>query len=302
MDIKQIRYFMVVAAERNISAAAKILHISQPPLSRQIKALEEELGVSLFERDNKGLVLTAAGQLFLERSEALVYQFDCIVKEMQFLSTLNKKQISFGSIDASSYLVEPVYQKIFRKKYYGGKLKSQVGTAAEITSKLLNREIDIAFVRYPFATMDKFDSVILTKEKWCALIDKSCLLPLHNMKSISAEQLNSHRLIMPSRQTLYLPIVDALTIDEEKPFILCYYFEVANAACLAKQAKTIAIVPEMVQNLSSEHDYILKPIEANIAETGYMAIKLKDEYSSDTVREFWEFINNNAFDFDGIKI
>ncbi len=297
MDIKQIRYFMVVAAERNISAAAKLLHISQPPLSRQIKALEEELGVALFERDSKGLILTAAGQLFLERSEALVYQFDCMVKEMQFFSTLNKKQISFGSIDASSYLVEPVYQKIFRKNFYGGKLNSEVGTAVEITKKLINREIDIAFVRYPFAKMEYFDAIILTREKWCALIDKESLRPLHDLESISIEQLNSHKLIMPSRQTLYLPIIDMLTVDEVKPFILCYYFEIASASFLAKQAKAIAIVPEMIQSLYSDVEYSLKPIAGSTLETGYMAIKLKNQYNSDIVREFWDLIANENLCF-----
>lgn len=295
MDIVQIRYFIRVAAEKNISAAAKILHISQPPLSRHIKALEDELNLTLFRREKNGLFLTLAGQLFLERAETLVYQFDSIAEEMQVLSSQTKRQISLGSIDSSSFLVEPVYQKLFRKKYYAGQLKSQVGTAEEISNKILNKEIDIAFVRYPFAKMELFDHIVLYKEHWCAFIAENNFLPLHNQDSISIEQLHEHKLLMPSRQSLYLPIVNALTIDDKKPLISCYYFEIANAAYLAKQAKTIAIVPEIIHKLISGANYSLKPIAAILPETGYMAIKLKNEFNSDTVNEFWNIIRNFKF-------
>ncbi|WP_193090742.1 LysR family transcriptional regulator, partial [Advenella sp. FME57] len=71
MELRQIRYFQCVARELSFTKAARILHIAQPPLSRQIKMLEEELGVAVFERLGRGIALTDAGRYFLDQTEKM---------------------------------------------------------------------------------------------------------------------------------------------------------------------------------------------------------------------------------------
>src|SRR3546814_1974365 len=73
MEFRQLRYFIAVAEEGNIGAAARRLHISQPPITRQIQALEQDLGVVLFERTHRGVELTAAGTTFLEDARRLLH-------------------------------------------------------------------------------------------------------------------------------------------------------------------------------------------------------------------------------------
>ena len=74
MEFRHLRYFIAVAEELNFTRAAERLNVSQPPLSRQIRQLEDELGVPLFARDPKGVYLTPTGEIFLTESRRLVAQ------------------------------------------------------------------------------------------------------------------------------------------------------------------------------------------------------------------------------------
>lgn len=83
MEVHQLRYFIATAEELSVTAAAKRLHISQPAMSRQIQLLEEELGIALFERAKKRMVLTEAGKFFLERARQIVCDIETSAQQLQ---------------------------------------------------------------------------------------------------------------------------------------------------------------------------------------------------------------------------
>jgi DNA-binding transcriptional LysR family regulator len=293
MDIKKIRNFIVVAENNNISNAAEILYMSQPHLSRQIKEMEIELGVLLFERVKGGVQLTRAGQLFYSRCLLLLDVYDSIINDMQDIANEEIRSITFGSIDMTNLLVEPIYKKLFKRTFKNGKIQSVIGTSEEVTEKLISKEINIAFVRYPFKGKELFDTIILYREGWCALMADNFPVPDEWGDEITLEQLNRFKLILPTRETLYLPLVCALSVNSKKPNIFCYYFNKGEVPMLARQSQCIAIVPRSIDGILNNKDrYILKTIKGLNLETGYMAIKLKDQFNSNTVREFWSIIRS----------
>jgi len=96
MELRHLRYFVVVAEEQNVTRAAARLRVSQPPLSRQIRDLESALGVALFERTAKSLRLTEAGRVFLDEADAVLRRVDAAVQAVRAVATGRRGTIQLG--------------------------------------------------------------------------------------------------------------------------------------------------------------------------------------------------------------
>lgn len=112
MDIRQLRYFITIAQEQKITSAAKKLHMAQPPLSRQLKQLEDELGVILFDRNKKKqMTLTYEGTVFLKRAKEILHRFEDAVIEVQELKEKVAGTLAVGStIYCAALMLEKVTQ------------------------------------------------------------------------------------------------------------------------------------------------------------------------------------------------
>jgi DNA-binding transcriptional LysR family regulator len=96
VELRHLRYFVVVAEEQNVTRAAERLHVSQPPLSRQIRDLEQELGVELFHRTAKSLALTEAGKIFLIESRAVLLRMDKAVETVRTVARGDRGSLRIG--------------------------------------------------------------------------------------------------------------------------------------------------------------------------------------------------------------
>lgn len=148
MELRHLRYFVQVAEELHFARAAKHLGISQPPLSQQVRALEDELGVRLLERTSRRVMLTPAGRIFLEEARATLRQADraALTARRAGLGELGELAIGFN---ASAPFVAQVARAIhgFRQLYPGVKLQLAEMPAAIQIEGLADHLLDLGFVR-----------------------------------------------------------------------------------------------------------------------------------------------------------
>ena len=115
MELRHLRYFIVVAQELNMTRAAEKLFISQPPLTRQIKQLEEELGVQLFIRKPRGLELTQSGLYFLQQADAILEKVNATIEGTRQVAQHHKSVLSIGFVPSVFYEELPLIVRRLRR-------------------------------------------------------------------------------------------------------------------------------------------------------------------------------------------
>lgn len=117
MELRQLRYFVAIAEEGSFSRAAERLHVSQPPLSTQIKSLEDELGVALLARSNRGVVLTAAGRVFFDEVRAVLARLEHARGKALQADQGDVGMLSVGFVSIADYSILPPALKDFRTRF-----------------------------------------------------------------------------------------------------------------------------------------------------------------------------------------
>lgn len=152
MELKQLQIFSLVAEEGTISAAAKKLHMAQPPVSLQMKALEEELGVTLFLRGARHITLTPAGQLLYQRTRQILSLSRSTWQEVSAMQGKPRGLLRLGTVSSSGALVLPQRMQAFHRQFPDVCFEVQEGNTFELLDLLRRDLIEIAIVRTPFAT------------------------------------------------------------------------------------------------------------------------------------------------------
>ncbi|MGC8508974.1 MAG: LysR substrate-binding domain-containing protein [Thiomonas sp.] len=117
MELRQLRYFITIAEQGSFSRAAERLHVSQPPLSTQIKALEDELGARLLERSNRGVALTPSGAAFFEDIRSVLAQLEHAVGRVRQCERGDVGTLSIGFVSIADFGILPPTLKSFRAHY-----------------------------------------------------------------------------------------------------------------------------------------------------------------------------------------
>ncbi|MHC9239405.1 LysR family transcriptional regulator [Pseudomonas aeruginosa] len=170
MELRHLRYFIAVAEELHFGRAAERLGISQPPLSQQIQALEEEIGARLFERTNRRVELTDAGRLFLDESRQVLAHVDkaVLLARRAHLGELGELKIGFTSSAPFTSTI-PSSIHAFRKAYPDVHLDLQEMSSRQVLKALLEESLQVGVIR-PLALPDAVHWVELFREPLVAVL------------------------------------------------------------------------------------------------------------------------------------
>lgn len=197
MEIRVLKYFLAVAREGHITKAAEVLHITQPTLSRQLMQLEDELGVALFVRGKRKVVLTDVGMLFKRRAEEIVN----LSEKTKFEISNQDKEVA-GEIVLACGMTEATktmgkYIKNFKYLYPDVTFKIRNGNSDFIIESIDNGLVDVGFVLEP-VSLDKLSFLRMNKpETWGILMKKDS--PLAQKTYVTESDLMNLPLINTSR-------------------------------------------------------------------------------------------------------
>ncbi|HEV3470956.1 MAG TPA: LysR family transcriptional regulator, partial [Pyrinomonadaceae bacterium] len=197
MEIRQLRAFVAIAETRTFTAAAQRVHVTQAAISMQIRQLEQEVGIPLFVRTPRRVVLTEAGDRLLERAQAILREHDAALAELAALAGAEHGRLRLGS---ASGMVSadplPVILKRLRKVYPRAEVSVTSGTSEELVKKILAGEIDLAFVSLPVEARN-VETELLSRDQLVAVA--SPRHPLAGQRVISAFALAQEKLILGER-------------------------------------------------------------------------------------------------------
>ena len=248
MDLRQLRYFVTVANERNFSRAADRLHIAQPPLSRQIQQLEAEVGAQLIDRSSRPLRLTEPGRLFYEQSIQVLARVEEMRTMMKRTLKIEKRRFVIGFVGSVLYGHLPELIREFRRAAPEVELHLVELVTLEQIAALKEGRIDIGFGRVRFDD-DEVRRIILREEQLVVALPMDH--PLEKQSGpVSLEQLAEERLILYPRAPRpgYADQVIALFHDRGlEPRVAHEARELQIAVGLVAAEEGACIVPVSVQ-------------------------------------------------------
>lgn len=197
MDLRQLRCFIAVAEELHFGRAAERLGLAPPALSRQISALEDELGVSLLTRTTRQVALTRAGLIMLEEAKAILVRMERASRSVREASLASSKVLRVGAIDAASSSFVPEALVTFRSRHPGIEIKFVEAMTAPLVQMLEAGKLDLALLRPPRKPTDcAFE--ILRVERPIVVLSESH--PLAAREHLTMQDLVGEPFVVPSKR------------------------------------------------------------------------------------------------------
>lgn len=243
MELRHLRYFVTVAKEQSFTKAAEKLFTAQPSLSQQIKDLEQEVGVQLFERSARKVLLTDEGQAFLKYSEQALENAKQAVAAARHVAQAKNNQIHIGFLNVAELKIMPSILAQLKQHIPDLKIHLHSLTCTEQIQKLKNTELDISFTRHHLIHDDFTNIQVLSEQIY--LVGAAHLHPSDRI--LKLQELKNHTIIMCEQNAspVFYDTLNALIpFDQQQHDHMLWVTNVMQHLNLINMGMGLSFVPE----------------------------------------------------------
>ena len=277
MELRHLRYFIAVAEELNFTRAAERLHIAQPPLSRQIQQLEEDLGVQLFERNTRPLKLTEAGRFFYAHAQQLLAQTAELASMTQRVGKIERK-MSIGFVASTLYGMLPKVIRRFRTLHSEIALSLHEMTTMEQIQALKEGRIDVGFGRIRHEDPNVRRILLREERLMVALPTGHPLLSTKAVLSLKDVAMETVIIFPKSPRPSFADQVLAAFHDRAiEPKAIYEVRELQIALGLVAAGEGVSIVPSSVKGLKREDVSYMELDDPQLVSPIIMSTRMLDE-------------------------
>lgn len=285
MELRHIRYFLTVAEEGSFTGASEKLCIAQPPLSRQIRDLEEELGTSLFIRKPRGLILTEAGERFRQYASRIRQLADQSVEDIREMNEGLTGTLYLATVEGYAPSLFAGWIAEFKRMYPLVGYELWNGNSDDVVKRIQSGLSDIAVITAPYDE-EGLDGKSIYREPWVAMIPEGHPLAEDDKDFIQLEKLAPYELIIPSRQSRKQEIENWFKPFGTEPKIFCRIAHTLNAYELTANGVGIAIYPASAARYVSDR-VVIKRITSPDVYADYVLVRNAEKEMSKVAAEFW---------------
>jgi DNA-binding transcriptional LysR family regulator len=251
MELRQLRYFVAVAEELHFRRAAARLHISQPPLSQQIAALEAELGCRLLERTRRKVELTPAGAAFLDQVRALLSELESAADTARSIDAGQVGVLRLSFVGSALLSALPALVQRFRAERPRVELQLRERSTVEQLRALRTGTIDVGLVRLPLADAADLEVRRVVREATIAAVPETH--PLARLRRIPLRRLAGEPLVLFPREQapgFHDLLVDRMRTTGLSPRVAQYAPEMLTIIGLVAAGIGVSPVPESMRELA----------------------------------------------------
>ena len=286
MELRVLKYYLMVAREENITKAAELLHITQPTLSRQLRQLEEELGVCLFQRGKHSIILTEEGLLLKRRAQELIDLAGKTKRDLTCREEALTGTISIGSGETKSMNWLAARMAEFHRLHPGVNFDIYSTTADSIKDRIERGLADIGLLTEP-VNVEKYQLLRLPqKARWGVLVRQDSALA--QKPFVRAEDLTGIPVLLARREMVRSELANWFGDTYERLDVAATYNLLSNAAILVKAIQGAALCMEY----DTQHEGLAFIPLSPILETGSVLVWKKSQFFSAATARFLDYIND----------
>ncbi|WP_028239795.1 LysR substrate-binding domain-containing protein [Stutzerimonas azotifigens] len=256
MELRHLRYFVMVAEEKRFTRAAARLNMQQPPLSQQVRALEEELGFELFRRHAKGVDLTTGGEAFLEEAKAILARVQDGARRAARVARGVEGTLAIGfTSSATAHPLIPRIIRAYRERYPSVAITLREGNADRLTTLTHAGQLDVGILRAPVSRPDGLDFHRLLVEELLMVLPAGHPALAEPREAVPLEALRDEPFILvrrPGAPGMYANLLRACRAAGFEPQVAFEVERMLTNVSLVAAGEGVSVVPASMRDIHRE--------------------------------------------------